>query len=162
MPIYEFYCSACNMLFNFYSKTINTQKQPLCPKCKKTILTRQMSLFAHVGSARDSAQPDDFPMDESKMEKAMNMLAQEAGRINEDDPKQAADLMRKFSNATGMSLGAGMQEALRRMESGEDPDQIEAEMGDLIDDEEPFFMEGGNNRKTKSNALIRDETLYDL
>jgi hypothetical protein len=32
MPIYEFYCVDCNTLFNFFSKTINTQKNTQVPE----------------------------------------------------------------------------------------------------------------------------------
>lgn len=46
MPIYEFYCSRCHMIFNFFSTTINTEKRPNCPRCRKTRLVRQMSAFA--------------------------------------------------------------------------------------------------------------------
>ena len=45
-----------------------------------------------------------------------------------------AKMMRKLSDATGMKFGESMEEAMRRMEAGEDPDKIEDEMGDLLDD----------------------------
>ena len=107
---------------------------------------------------------DDLPFDEHKMEKAMNMLAGEAEKINEDDPRQAANLMRKLTDMTGMELGPGMQEALKRMEAGEDPDAIEAEMGDLLEDEEPFLMpeKKGGSAKNKKAQPLKDDTLYDL
>ena len=107
---------------------------------------------------------DDLPIDESKMEQAMNVLAGEADKINEDDPKQAAGLMRKLSDMTGLKLGAGMDEALSRMERGEDPEQIEAEMGDLLEGEDPFELpeKKGRGIKTRQPAPTRDETLYDL
>ncbi|MFH0997762.1 MAG: zinc ribbon domain-containing protein [Pseudomonadota bacterium] len=164
MPIYEFYCKNCNTLFNFYSKTINTSKTPLCPKCRNHALSRQMSAFAFTGKAREDSGMDDLPFDESKMEQAMQMLAGEAENINEDDPRQAADLMRKLTNMTGMELGPGMQEALRRMESGEDPEQIESEMGDVLGEEEPFQLSGKKGRIApgKQKAPFRDDTLYDL
>ena len=164
MPIYEFYCSDCNTIFNFFSKTINTAKKPKCPKCKTKTLSRQMSAFAVTGKAKEDGGLDDMPFDESKMEKAMHMLAGEAEKINEDDPRQAANLMRKLTDATGLELGPGMTEALKRMENGEDPDKIEAEMGDLLEEEEPFLIPGkkGTGRGIKRSAPIRDETLYDL
>ena len=106
---------------------------------------------------------DDFPLDEAKMEKAMQALAGQAENMNEDDPKQAASLMRKLSDMTGLELGAGMTEALRRMESGEDPDQIESEMGDILESEDPFIMPGKKGaRPAAKKAPARDETLYDL
>ena len=123
-----------------------------------------MSAFAFTGKAKEDGDMDDLHFDEAKMEKAMNMLAGEAENINEDDPRQAANLMRKLTDMTGMELGSGMQEALKRMEAGEDPDAIEAEMGDLLEEEEPFLMpeKKGAAKGTKRTTPQRDETLYDL
>jgi hypothetical protein len=93
----------------------------------------------------------------------MQMLAGEAERMNEDDPRQAADLMRKMSQMTGMELGAGMEEALRRMENGDDPEQIEADMGDLLENEDPFQLAAKKGRRAgRRPAPKRDDTLYDL
>ena len=164
MPIYEFYCKDCNTIFNFFSRTVNTTKKPKCPKCKTKKLTRQVSLFAFTGTVKEGGDMDDLPFDASKMEQAMQMLTSEADKINEDDPRQAADLMRKLSDMTGMKLGQGMEEALSRMERGEDPEQIEAEMGDLLEEEDPFSLpeKKGKSTKTKRHEPLRDETLYDL
>lgn len=164
MPIYEFYCKDCNTIFNFFSKTVNTTKKPKCPKCKTRTLTRQISLFAFTGKAQEKGDMGDLPFDESKMEQAMQMLAGEADKINEDDPRQAANLMRKLSDMTGLELGEGMNEALKRMEKGEDPEKIEAEMGDLLETEDPFSLpeKKGKVMKTKLKTPDKDETLYDL
>jgi putative FmdB family regulatory protein len=162
MPIYEFYCKDCNTVFNFFSKTVNTRKTPLCPRCKTTKLTRQMSKFAVTGKASEGGH-DDLPIDETKMEKAMEMMAREAEHINEDDPRQAAKLMRKLTEMTGVELGGGMQEAIRRMENGEDPEKIEAEMGALMD-EDPFILPGRKGGKSSMKQIPprKDDTLYDL
>lgn len=163
MPIYEFFCPDCNTLFNFFSRTIDTSKKPKCPKCRTRTLERQMSAFAFTGKAKETGDGEDLPLDEGKMEKAMQMLASEADRINEDDPRQAANLMRKLTDMTGMELGAGMEEALQRMEQGEDPEQVEAEMGDLLESEDPFMLPGKKGRGAVARpAPTRDETLYDL
>lgn len=164
MPIYEFYCEDCNTIFSFFSKTVNTSKKPKCPQCKKKTLSRQMSAFSVTGKAKEDNDLEDMPFDEGKMEKAMHMLSGEAEKINEDDPRQAANLMRKLTDMTGLELGPGMTEALKRMENGEDPDEIEAEMGDLLEGEEPFLMpdKKGAGKGIKRSAPKRDETLYDL
>jgi len=47
---------------------------------------------------------------------------------------------KKIHDMTGMEMGASMEEALRRMERGEDPEQIENEMGDLLEGEDPFVL----------------------
>jgi putative FmdB family regulatory protein len=163
MPIYEFYCNGCNTIFSFFSKTIDTSKQPNCPACKTVALSRQMSAFAITGRASEGGDTEDLPFDESRMEQAMQMLAGEAERMNEDDPRQAAQLMRKLTDMTGLELGSGMQEAIRRMERGEDPEQIEAEMGDILESEDPFQMAAKKGTSTARRAAPRrDETLYDL
>ncbi len=164
MPIYEFYCDHCNTIFNFFSRTVNTRKVPSCPRCRKNKLSRQVSLFAVTGRAREDGDMDDLPINEGQMEKAMQMLAGEADKINEDDPRQAAQLMRKLTRMTGLDLGDGMEEALSRMEQGEDPEQIEAEMGDLLEGDDPFQLKGkkGPTGDTRRRAPKRDETLYDL
>lgn len=163
MPIYEFYCDRCHTIFSFFSRAINTTKIPTCPKCRKSKLSRQVSMFAVTGRAREEGDMDDLPIDERQMEKAMQMLAGEAEKINEDDPRQAAQLMRKLSSMTGLELGGGMEEALSRMEQGEDPEAIEAEMGDLLEGEDPFiFKKKGRLGAARQRAPFRDETLYDL
>jgi putative FmdB family regulatory protein len=164
MPIYEFYCDKCHTLFNFFSRTVNTRKVPLCPRCKTNKLARQVSMFAVTGRASEDGDMDDLPIDEGRMEKAMQTLAGEAENINEDDPRQAAQLMRKLTRMTGLELGDGMEEALSRMEQGEDPEKIEAEMGDLLEGDDPFQLKGakGRRERLRGRAPDRDETLYDL
>jgi hypothetical protein len=94
----------------------------------------------------------------------MQMLAGQAEKIDEDDPRQAANLMRKLTDMTGMKLGNGMEEALSRMEKGEDPEQIESDLGDLLETEDPFVLNAKKGGLTSGplQAPERDETLYDL
>lgn len=164
MPIYEFFCQDCNIIFNFFSRRIDTETHPNCPRCQTRVLSRKMSPFAVTGRAKEDGGMDDLPFDESKMEQAMSMLASEAEHIDENDPRQAAQLMKKLTDMTGIEMGNGMQEALRRMESGEDPDQIEAELGDIMSEEEPFLLPDKKGKKTGGGRPVptRDETLYDL
>ncbi len=120
-----------------------------------------MSVFACISRSADSDEAADLPIDESKLTAAMGALAAEAESMNEEDPRQAAHLMRKFSEMTGVKLGDGMQEALRRMEAGEDPDSIEADMGDVLEQEDPFTP-GATAARQRRTAPLRDETLYEL
>ena len=162
MPIYEFYCPDCHVIFNFFSRTVNTDKIPPCPKCERAELERQMSAFAVLRGQKED-QEDGLPdIDESKLEKAMTALASDAESINEEDPRQAAQLMRKLTDMTGLELGSGMEEALRRMEAGEDPEQIEAEMGDLLEEEDPVVFQGQKKLGRRKPPPRKDETLYEL
>ena len=163
MPIYEFYCEQCNTVYKFLSRAINTEKIPECPKFRDHTLKRKMSLFSAVLSGKQAGAGDETPpVDEAKMERAMSMLEREAGGINEDDPRQAATLMRKLSDATGLKMGAGMEEALGRLERGEDPEKIEQEMDTLLNGEEPFVIEGPGKRVSRKSDPGVDETLYEL
>lgn len=161
MPIYEFYCDHCNVLFNFFSRRINTSARPDCPRCGRKKLERKISSFVITGRAKEPSAEGDLPFDESRMERAMETLAREAEKIDENDPRQAAGLMRKLTDMTGLELGPGMQKALSRLERGEDPDVIESEMGGLMENEDPFLSRGKKQGGRRSPP-VHDETLYEL
>ncbi|MHB8898999.1 MAG: FmdB family zinc ribbon protein [Thermoguttaceae bacterium] len=166
MPIYEFYCSDCHTVFNFLARRPDPAKRPNCPRCQRPNLDRKVSRFA-ISKGRSEPQegggmPADF--DEARMERAMAEMARESEGINEDDPRQMARMMRKLHEMTGMNLGKGMEEAIRRMEAGEDPDKIEQEMGDLLD-MEPEPGDGPQGLRRLSRGLRPpkvDDNLYDL
>ena len=177
MPIYEFYCADCHTIYNFLSRRVNTKKRPSCPKCGRPNLERKISRFAiGRGGKKDSEEseggsgedPFDLPpgLDEEKLERAMMELAAEAETVDEDNPRQMAQLMRKLQQATGLQFGGAMEEAIRRLEAGEDPDAIEEDLGDLLEEEEPLFQQ---EQGKKIKGLVRrlrppnvDENLYDL
>ena len=138
MPIYEFYCAQCNSIYNFFSRSVNTEKVPDCPRCKTKKLQRRMSVFSVVSAQRGETDDTLPPIDETKMARAMEMLDREAEKLDGEDPRQAAAMMRKLSEATGLRLKPEMEEALSKMERGEDPEKIEEEMGDLLDGDDPF------------------------
>jgi len=121
-----------------------------------------MSSFAVLRGLKEDQENGLPDIDESKLEKAMTALAGEAEQINEDDPKQAAQLMRKLTQMTGLELGSGMEEALRRMEAGEDPEQIEAEMGDLLEEEDPLVLQGKKKTGRRKPPPRKDDKLYEL
>lgn len=162
MPIYEYYCKPCHTIYNFYSRAISNKKQPTCPVCGKKKLSRQVSLFSAIGSAKETDEMDDLSFDEAKMEQAMMAVAAESENMPDDDPAAAAQMMRKMSQMTGLQFNDSMEYAIARMEAGEDPDQIEKEMGDLFSNDECPFVLPGSKKSTQKRPPKRDETLYDL
>jgi putative FmdB family regulatory protein len=167
MPIYEFYCAECNTIFNFFSRRVNTEGKPLCPKCGYDTLSRRVSRFAVVSGGtqggEEGAGLDDLPLDENQLMRAMSALEGDMGRIDESDPRALAQLMRKFSSAAGMEYGEKMEDMLRRLEHGEDPDAIEAEMGDLGDDGDIMdFIRAKKSASGKKAQPKVDDTLYEM
>ncbi len=148
MPIYEFYCSDCHCVYSFLARRVDTTTQPACPRCGRPRLEREISRFAVARGAAataDVSAPDDgLPpgLDDSRFEQVMDELERESAGVDYDDPRQAARLMRALYERTGMPLTDSIQDAIRRMEAGEDPEAIEAEMGDLLG--EPFAGDSGD------------------
>ncbi len=99
------------------------------------------------------------------MERAMESLAREAEGFDEDDPRAMAGVMRRFYESAGLRMGDGMEEALRRMEAGEDPDEIEEQLGDLLEQEGPF-AEGATRVSGRLRKRLRapevDPTLHEM
>ncbi|MBK1720881.1 FmdB family zinc ribbon protein [Thiocystis violacea] len=173
MPVYEFYCRDCHTIYSFFSRRVDTLTHPACPRCGRAELDRQASLFAiSSGRAEGGESADDsLPagMDEEQLMNALASMSGELENLDEDDPKQAALAMRKLFQASGLKPGDAMSEAIRRMEAGEEPDQIDAELGDAIEQEDPFATSGGNRtletlKQLRRDLLAptRDETWYPL
>ena len=164
MPIYEFFCPDCNTFYNFLSRTISVSKSPSCPRCEKDTLERQVSRFATLknrsGADSDDASSD-LGIDETKMEQAISKLASEMDSVDENDPRQAAQIMRKISDAAGMQYTDTIEEALCRLESGEDPEKLEEQMGS-IDDESQIFQQGKKIKSFKNSKPTYDSNLYEM
>ncbi len=164
MPFYEFYCSDCHTVFRFFSRRVDTQTRPACPKCGRPEIQRRMSTFA-ISRGRDAGDGDGLPdMDEARLEQAFASMAGDLDSVDENDPKAAARMMRKLFDATGVRLTRDMEEAIHRMEAGEDPDKVEAEMGDVLENADPFAAQGRPSLKDIRRLLppTVDETLYEL
>jgi len=175
MPIYEFYCKACHTIYNFLSAKVDTTTKPSCPKCGLHPLERQVSRFAISRGLPDPSDAgrggSDEPLSpqEERMMRAMEGLAADAEGLDENDPRQMAGFLRRLYDTGDMPIGPAMEEAMRRMEAGEDPDKIDEELGDLLEsempfgeDESPLTAEGRTRWKTRRRPPARDETLYSL
>lgn len=168
MPIYEFYCPDCHRIYRFLSRSVDTTRRPDCPRCGHRALERRPSTFA-VSRGRKGEGAEGGPAgDDARLEAALAALADEAESLPEDDPRAAARMMRRLFDASGMPVGEGMEEALRRMEAGEDPDEVEEEMGDLLDDLDVSPGEAGAAAPRLARWRRRylapsiDETLHEM
>jgi putative FmdB family regulatory protein len=167
MPIYEFYCGDCHTVFSFLARSAGSSRRPACPRCHRPDLERRASAFAISKGRPEPSGEEEGPagLDDSRMERVMAELAEEAEGLDESNPRQMARMMRKLYRSTGLPLGEGMEEAIRRMEAGEDPDKIEEEMGDLLEGEEVSLEKGAERVRALRRKLAApriDDTLYEL
>ncbi len=166
MPIYEYLCPKCNRVFQFLVRNIATAKEAYCPKCGNLDMKKMMSKFAFTGATRKSTGNaaseaggeggDDMPDLTPQQERELMTLMSQAESMDENDPKQMGHLMRKMSEITGEPLDGEMEEAVRRLEAGEDPEKIEQDLGDLGLDDDPMGGMGG------MGAPTYDDNLYSL
>jgi len=184
MPIYEYACAKCRTVYQFWTQRIGETKVPDCPHCgKPDRMKKLISAFA-IGKKQASSGPapdlepglgpggepgagggdfDPFakmsPEQQAHAEREMMRMMGEAESLDENDPRQMGSFMRRLTENTGMDLGPEMREAIRRLESGEDPEKVEEEMGHLFGDMEEgpggMGMGGGG-------GWNYDDTLYDM
>ena len=180
MPIYEFYCPDCHTVFSFFSPRVDTEARPPCPGCGRPELGRRPSRIATVsrlGSAGEGGEESESPipgLDEQRMERAMEQLAGEMeamGGLDGDespDPRQLARFMRRFGDVSGLEPGPKLEEMLRQLESGADPDSLDddfdgaGEGDDAAAFAELFKTKRAGGRGTRRGKPRIDETLHFL
>lgn len=165
MPIYEFACPKCRKIFSFLSKRVNPDRLPVCPQCGNKQMLKQVSRFAlsrklTAPTAQTDPENGGPPMpdfDDPRVERAMMELERDMEHLDENNPRHMAHLMKKMKDL--MPPGAVPKEldvAIKRLEAGEDPEKIEADMGDVLGD----FM-GGEGSGPGGGGYAHDSGLYD-
>ena len=163
MPIYEYACPKCRVIFNFLSKRINPARPPVCPKCGNKKMAKQMSRFAMSRGVRKAATPADTggpagpDLEDPRVERAMQDLERDMEHMDENNPRHMAQMMRKMKDLMPPgTVPKDLDIAIKRLESGEDPEKIEEDMGDVLGD-----LMGGEEGGKKGGAYSHDSGLYD-
>ncbi|MFO1488139.1 MAG: FmdB family zinc ribbon protein [Verrucomicrobiota bacterium] len=160
MPIYEFACPKCRKIFSFLSKRIRPDRLPVCPKCGHKKLSKQVSRFA---MGRRLAEPsatvggeDVLPdMNDPRIDRAMREMERDFEQLDENNPRHMARMMKKMKEVMPSgSIPKEMDVAIRRLEAGEDPEKVEADMGDVFD---RFMGDTG----PAGGGYTKDGGLYD-
>jgi len=176
MPIYEYYSADTHKIYSFYArKLVGPDIVPRCPDAEGKKMQRVLSPFAITGKAKektDEAGGEGMPDLDPRQEAEMMKLAGEMSGMDEEnpDPRQLGRLMRRMMDITGEKMPEPMLEMLARMEKGEDPEKLEAEYGDVLDDDSmgDLGMGKGEGDKGGAGALRRrlpprrDPTLYEM
>ena len=165
MPIYEFACPKCRRIYSFLSKRVKPDHLPVCPKCGNRKLSKQLSRFAMtrglkeapataVGEEGGPPMPD---MDDPRVERAMMEMERDVEGLDENNPRHMAHMMKKMKDLMPHgSIPKEFDVAIKRLEAGEDPEKIEADMGDVLGD----FM-GGSGNGPGGGGYSKDGGLYD-
>ena len=171
MPIYEFACPKCRVIFNFLSKRTDPDRLPVCPKCGNQKMEKQLSGFAMLRGAKEPAAsageadeggPPGPDMDDPRVMRAMSEMERDMEHLDENNPKHMAHMMRKMKDL--MPPGTIPKEidvAIKRLEAGEDPEKIEEEMGDVFGDLMGDEEDGGGGGSGGRGGYARDSGLYD-
>jgi len=177
MPIYEYYCPDNHTIYQFFAKTLaQGQTVPPCPDNPRFEMRKMISSFAvqRRGSASD---PGEGPAggespDDSRMEAAMNAMEREFSQVDENDPKAMGRMMRRMAELTGEKLDGQMEEVVRRLEEGADPDSIEEQLAGTDEGEMPGAegapgeegdepREGRHRFRVRRRMPRRDPRLHD-
>jgi hypothetical protein len=173
MPIYEFYSPDTNKVYQFLARSLAYgDSTPRCPDGDSLRMERRVSRFAIIGKAKEQTDGDPFAgMDESKMEAFMADMEREMGGMddNNPDPRQLGRLMRKMTDLMGERAPDALQEVVRRLEAGEDPEKLEEQFGGAegLDGEEGTAADAlWETMKKRIKSLrdqpVRDPKLYEM
>ncbi len=120
MPIYEYRCETCKRKLSIFFPSFQAAEQRIaagenrCPRCGSPELVRLMSrvntLRPEDGSINDLSEDPDGLLD----------------GLDEDDPRSVARWARRMKDSMGeeMDMGPEFDQALARIERGEDPDKV--------------------------------------
>jgi len=121
MPIYEYRCHDCHRRVSlFFRSFADVREEPRCPRCGGNHLTRLVSRVSVVRS------------EESRLDDLADPAALDG--LDENDPKSLGRWMRKMSAEMGEEMPSEFDEVIDRLEAGQSPEEIEAEIPELAED----------------------------
>jgi hypothetical protein len=146
MPIYEYYCPDNHTIYQFYAKTLAQGKRiPKCPDNPAFRMQKAVSAFAITsgGKKEEPAANADSTgegaagesADDARMEAAMSAMESEFANVDENDPRAMGRMMRRMADLTGEKIDGEMEEVVRKLEEGADPEALEEQLGDAFPDE---------------------------
>ena len=189
MPIYEYYCPDNHKIYSFFAKTLaQGRTTPTCPDNPSYRMVKIMSSFAVTGRTGKTGEripdtgkggigPGGDPAGDARMEAALSAMEGEFANVDENDPRAMGRMMRRMSELSGEKLDGEMEEVVRKLEEGADPDQLEEQLGgpgEGGDPENPYGAEGDagvkppadpkearSRLRARRGPPLRDPKLYD-
>ena len=192
MPIYEYYCSDNHKIYQFYAKTLaQGRTTPKCPDGAGLKMRKLLSTFSVGGGGREKAEGGPFDSadglaqggpagpgpapdgSDARLDSAMSAMESEFSSVDENDPRALGRMVRRMSEMTGEKIEGEMEEMVRKLEEGADPEALEAQMGGGEpgegdpDGAEPALPAGSAReatrprRRVRRGPPVRDPKLYD-
>jgi hypothetical protein len=169
MAIHEYYSPENHRIYSFYAQTISQgDKLPRCPDNPNYEMVKMISSFSVTGN-KDNSEDESMGshISDHDLQAAMAEMENEITGIDEEnpDPRQLGHLMRKMTEMSGEKMPERMEEIMCRLEAGEDPEKLEEEFGDMLEDEEETSenpTEKNENKKSEKQLLTRDPQLYNI
>lgn len=159
MPIYEYYCRQNHTVYQFYAKTLaKGQTIPPCPDNPAFVLERIQSTFSISAPSKTKTEeasgenPEAGPED-PRMEAAMEAMEREFSGVDENDPRAMARMMRRMAELTGERIDGEMEEVVRKLEEGADPESLEESLGE--GDEAQDAQAGAEGEASSESSLAR-------
>jgi hypothetical protein len=135
MPIYEYYCPDNHTIYQFFAKTLAQGASiPACPDNPVFRMEKLISAFAITGRHAQESQASPLggagedPSD-ARMEAAMGDLESEFSSIDENDPRAMGRMMRRIAELSGERIDGEIEEVVRKLEEGTDPEKLEEQFG---------------------------------
>jgi hypothetical protein len=174
MPIYEYYCPDNHRIYQFYARSLaQGSVVPPCPDNPALRMQRILSPFSvaarggrEAGEGGGAGEASGPGPDDSRMDAALGQMEREFAGVDENDPKAMGRMMRRMAEITGEPIEGQMEEAVRRLEEGADPEALDEELGGEAADpgrEGPLAGErsGAGRGRRPRVAPQRDPRLYD-
>ena len=184
MPIYEFMSRDTGKIYSFFARSnFYADKIPSCPDGKNFIMKKVLSGFSITGKnevSNDDTENENLDnpndpfegMESGKAEKVMKELEGAMGGLDENnpDPKHMGQLMRRMCEITGEKMDEPMEEVVRKLEEGTDPDELEAHIEGFAGDDDTNFDQGDEelekasvkNKFSDSKRIVHDPILYEF
>jgi len=164
MPIYEFFSPDTNKVYSFFARSLaQGKKLPRCPDKPGAKMERMISRFAVTGRASEKPDAAADPSD-PRMERVMAEMEREMSGLDESnpDPRLLGRMMRKMTGATGQAMPKEMEQMIRRLESGEDPEKLEEEFGDAFEGMDLPDEPDASASPRAARRPVRDPALYEM
>jgi putative FmdB family regulatory protein len=186
MPIYEFYCPEHHKIYQFFAKTLAQGKtMPKCPENPRHALRKLVSSFAVTRGGKSAGEPGEATATpdagepsagDTRMEAALGAMENELAGLDENDPRAMGRMMRRMAELTGEKIEGEVEEVVRKLEEGADPDALEEQLGGenpcSMPDPDEAPAEGekpstGEKKEARARfrvrrpAPVRDPKLYD-